>query len=62
MYVLYDGMQESSQDVKIYCPTLKGDFYLSPWFASYPVWDNDNFFFIEGLGNDELRLSTMLEF
>ena len=62
MRVLVEGRREENQDVKIHCPTLRGSFYLSPWFALNPLDENENFFFIEGCGNEEVRLSTMLEF
>lgn len=62
MILLYEGLKETNQDVKIYCPTLKGGFYFAPWFAVNPAWENTNFWFIEGLGNEDIRKSTMLEF
>ena len=62
MIILYDGMQESNQDVKIYCPTLKGGYYIGPWVALNPVYENENFFYLEGVGDEEIRQATMLEF
>ncbi len=60
--LLFDGFTESNQDIKIYCPTLDGGFYLAPWYSSNPTWDNEHFWFIESIGDECLRLSTMLEF
>jgi len=62
MYLLYDELRESNQDVKIYCRTLGGDYYTATWFALNPLWSNEYFWFIEKLGSEELRQSTMLEF
>ena len=62
MRVLVGGRGQENEDVKMHCPTLMGGFYFFPWFALNPVYENENFFFIEGVGNEEVRLSTMLEF
>ncbi len=59
---LIDDRNSENEDVKIFCPTLKGGFYYSPWFAINPVYENENLFFLEGCGNEEIRLSTMFEF
>lgn len=62
MYLLYDDLKESNEDIKIYCKTLCGDFYHAPWFSANPTWENPYFWFIESYGSEELRRSTMLEF